>query len=57
MESRERSSSPDPSGVSLKSDRSMEKAPKLSDGGVTSDPSEKAVTSDPSDEAVTSDPR
>ncbi|XP_039511541.1 NACHT, LRR and PYD domains-containing protein 12-like isoform X1 [Pimephales promelas] len=57
MESRGRSSSPDSSGVSLKSDRSMEKAPKLSDGGVTSDPSEKAVTSDPSDEAVTSDPR
>ncbi|KAG1941231.1 protein NLRC3 [Pimephales promelas] len=55
-ESRERSSSPDPSGVSLKTDTSMEKPPKLSDEAVTSDPSDKALTSDPSDEAVTSDP-
>ncbi|XP_056111005.1 NACHT, LRR and PYD domains-containing protein 12-like isoform X2 [Rhinichthys klamathensis goyatoka] len=55
-ESRERSSSPDPSCVSVKSDASMEKPPKLSDEAVTSDPSDEAVTSDPSDEAVTSDP-
>ncbi|KAG1941233.1 protein NLRC3 [Pimephales promelas] len=41
---RKRSSSPDPSGVSVKSGRSM-----------INDPSDKAVTSDPSDEAVTSD--
>ncbi|KAF4117991.1 hypothetical protein G5714_000042 [Onychostoma macrolepis] len=38
-ESRERSSSPDPSCVSLKSDGSMRDPPKLSDDPVTSDPS------------------
>ncbi len=38
MENRERSSSPDHSCVSLKSDRSMGPPPKFSDDPVTSDP-------------------
>ncbi|XP_026112028.1 NLR family CARD domain-containing protein 3-like [Carassius auratus] len=47
MEISERSSSPDPSGVSLKSDASMKYPPKLSAEPVTSDPSAEPVTSDP----------
>ncbi|XP_039527510.1 uncharacterized protein LOC120479279 isoform X1 [Pimephales promelas] len=39
MKSRERSSSPDPSCVSMKSDRSMGHPPNISDEAVTSDPS------------------
>ncbi|XP_039527497.1 NACHT, LRR and PYD domains-containing protein 12-like isoform X2 [Pimephales promelas] len=39
MENRERSSSPDPSCVSMKSDRSMGPPPNISDEAVTSDPS------------------
>ncbi|XP_052460953.1 NLR family CARD domain-containing protein 3 isoform X28 [Carassius gibelio] len=56
MEISERSSSPDHSCVSLKSDASMEKPPKLSAEPVTSDPSAEPMTSDPSAEPVTSDP-
>ncbi|XP_077053643.1 NACHT, LRR and PYD domains-containing protein 3-like isoform X2 [Siphateles boraxobius] len=55
-ESRDRSSSPDPSCVSVKSDWSMDNPPLFSDKAVTSDPSDEAVISDPSDGAVTSDP-
>ncbi|XP_077094216.1 uncharacterized protein LOC143746266 isoform X2 [Siphateles boraxobius] len=54
--SRKRSSSPEPSCVSLKSDVSMAEPLKFSDEPVTSDPCDEPVTSDPCDEPVTSDP-
>ncbi|XP_039527504.1 NACHT, LRR and PYD domains-containing protein 3-like isoform X7 [Pimephales promelas] len=64
MENRERSSSPDPSCVSMKSDRSMGPPPNISDEAVTSDPSCVSMKSDASmghplkfsNETVTSDP-
>ncbi|XP_026052989.1 NLR family CARD domain-containing protein 3-like [Carassius auratus] len=61
MESSERSSSPDPSGVSLKSDASMQGLPpKLSAGPVTSDPisrrrSQRSSSPDPSCVSLKSD--
>ncbi|XP_048047436.1 NLR family CARD domain-containing protein 3-like isoform X2 [Megalobrama amblycephala] len=48
---RKRSSSPDPSGVSLKSNQSMGHPPKFSDGALTSDPSifrKRSSSPDPS---------
>ncbi|ROI80150.1 NACHT, LRR and PYD domains-containing protein 3 [Anabarilius grahami] len=51
FETRKRSSSPDPSRVSLKSNQSMEPPPKFSDGPVTSDPSifrKRSSSPDPS---------
>ncbi|XDV42453.1 hypothetical protein PO909_011114 [Leuciscus waleckii] len=64
MENRERSSSPEPSCVSMKSDRSMHLPPKFSDETVTPDPSCMSMKSDRSmhlspkfsDETVTPDP-
>ncbi|XP_059409069.1 NLR family CARD domain-containing protein 3-like isoform X2 [Carassius carassius] len=52
MEISERSSSPDHSCVSLKSDRSMYEPPDLSAEPVTSDPSAEPVTSDPRDDQI-----
>ncbi|KAK9977057.1 hypothetical protein ABG768_018878 [Culter alburnus] len=73
FETRKRSSSPDPSCVSLKSNQSMDRPAKFSDGAVTSDPSrgsQRAASPQPScvsmksivppefsDAPVTSDPR
>ncbi|XP_026107491.1 NLR family CARD domain-containing protein 3-like [Carassius auratus] len=52
MEITERSSSPDPSCVSLKSDTSMDNPTKFSAEPVTSDLSAKPVTSDPRDDQI-----
>ncbi|XP_056092749.1 NACHT, LRR and PYD domains-containing protein 3-like isoform X2 [Rhinichthys klamathensis goyatoka] len=55
MQETQRSSSPEPSCVSLKSDGSLHHPPDPSDEPVTSDLSDEPVTSDLSDKPVTSD--
>ncbi|XP_048051662.1 NACHT, LRR and PYD domains-containing protein 3-like isoform X2 [Megalobrama amblycephala] len=51
-ERRKRSSSPEPSCVSLKSDRSMYNPPEFSDGAVTSDPRKSQRSSSPGPSCV-----